>query len=168
MISCSRASAAHIFLQARLTTANRPEEVTRFIRVRRQLTKAPTIPPSKLRPYSASWVSWWKVLQPGWRNVSQWPLAQELDSESSDWTPLLLGGHNGLYLVVVSLGWWILGASKISQENPAQWTQVLDAATDVDWVFQHLLSQASRTSPLSQKRAGVDDSSPSGKKSRNA
>lgn len=81
-------------------------------------------------------------MQPQWRGVDEWPFSRE--DTNCDWSPLLQGGVNGLYLVVISLGWWILAAWKVNEEKPAEWTQVIDVLRDVDWVFERLLLQARR------------------------
>ena len=132
-------------MQSRLPTTNRPEEIGQFIRSSRHYSKAPVLAMSKLRPYAAMWKAWWTALQPRWRDVAVWPFSR--DNTDGDWAPLLQGGLNGLYLVVISLGWWIVAAWKVYEEKPAEWTQVIAVMEDVDWVFECLLSQARREQP---------------------
>ena len=96
--------------------------------------------------------------------TDQWPFNREVDHTTYDWTPLLQGGPNGMYLVVVSLGWWLLAASKAADEKPAEWAQVEEALADVEWVLGHLLSFLTRAGP--SKRAAPDANSPNSKKAR--
>ena len=72
-----------------------------------------------------------------------------------------------MYLVVVSLGWWVVAASKVIDEVPAEWTQTSEAMADVDWVLGQLLAQADGSS-RTQKRAPSAPplSSPGSKRAR--
>ena len=117
---------------------------------------------AKLRPYSAMWKSWWKILQPDGRDVSQWPFPRDADT-NCNWTSLLQGGVNGLYLIVVSLGWWIVAASKVAEDKPVEWQQAADVMDDVDWVFECLLTHARQA-----KDVNSEGMSPPAKKSRRA
>ena len=78
------------------------------------------------------------------------------------------GGSNGLYLVVVSLGWWVVAASKVIDEKPAEWTQTSEAMADVDWVLGQLLAQANRSSQTQKRAPSVVPSlsSPGSKRAR--
>ena len=114
------------------------------------------------------WRSWWEILQPHWRSVDVWPFSRDVSDSTADWACLLQGGSNGLYLVVVSLGWWVVAASKVIEEKPTEWTQTSEAMVDVDWVLGQLLAQADRSS-RTQKRASSAApplSSPGSKRAR--
>lgn len=67
-----------------------------------------------------------------------------------DWGDLPNGGKDGLFLVVVSLGWWIhaRGATKGSKVD--------DAIADVTWVIDNLVSllSANATTPDSDSDPG--------------
>ena len=56
------------------------------------------------------------------------------------------GGPNGLFLVVLSLAWWLWAASK--NDEPLE--DVLESISDVAWVLH--LAVTSMTHPVSQKR----------------
>lgn len=122
----------------------------------RNYAKSPVLTATKLRPYATTWKLWWKVLQPAWRGADEWPFRRNVAAEGKDWGVLLRGGNNGLYLIIVSLGWWLLAASKASEERPGEWEEVVNVIADVDWVFERLLMQARSSSQLhssSPKRA---------------
>jgi len=81
-------------------------------------------------------VQWWSKIQPQWRDTGSWPFPQE-DATGEDWGHLLEGGKDGLFIVVVSLAWWI--HARILLER----SKVADAILDVAWVITNLVSRLS-------------------------
>lgn len=81
-------------------------------------------------------MAWWSAAQPKWRDTSDWPLVQE-NADGRDLGSLADGGKDGLFLAVVSLGWWIL-ARDTSQDS-----RVHEAIRDVTWVIGELISHLS-------------------------
>ena len=77
------------------------------------------------------WVEWWRTIQPWWQDTESWPFAQE---DGGDWGDLLNGGKDGLFLVVLSLGWWI------DIQDPSEESKVDDAVEDVTWVIDNLVA----------------------------
>ena len=61
-----------------------------------------------------------------------WPFAQEEDA--GDWGDLPNGGKDGLFLVVLSLGWWI------DVRDPSKESKVDNAVEDVTWVIDNLVA----------------------------
>ena len=52
------------------------------------------------------WVEWWATAQLEWRDTTSWPFSTG-GVIAGDWgTTLSSGGKNGLFLVVMTLGWW--------------------------------------------------------------
>ncbi|KAI9067505.1 hypothetical protein FKP32DRAFT_1552446, partial [Trametes sanguinea] len=91
---------------ARLPIQHRPIQVRQWIQAKRKYSATPAI--SKLAEYGASCQLWWSDLQPETRGVSsdgrhRRP-ASPLPSEA--WEDLRKGGPNGLFLVLLALGWW--------------------------------------------------------------
>ena len=82
------------------------------------------------------------MLQPDWRPAEEWPLDRSIDPTGKDWGALIRGGNNGLYLAIVSLGWWVIGASKCSNERPVDLQDLDMVLADVDWTLSHVLAQA--------------------------
>ena len=78
-------------------------------------------------------MQWWSAIQPHWRDTGEWPWVKE-DAAGRDWGHLVDGGKDGLFLVVVSLGWWI-HARDLSEES-----KVDDAVMDVVWVLDNIIS----------------------------
>ena len=86
-----------------------------------------------VKSFEDKWIQWWSVIQPEWRETRNWPFAQE-DSTGKDWGDLPRGGKDGLYIVVVSLGWWIRA------RDPLEDSKVDGIITDVAWVIDSLIS----------------------------
>lgn len=78
-------------------------------------------------------MSWWSASQPEWRNTGEWPFEQE-DAVGHQWGDLPDGGKDGIFLILVSLGWWVLAQG--SSQDP----RVGEAITDVAWVVNNLVS----------------------------
>ena len=99
--------------------------------------------------YGRSWLEWWKGCQPDWRkdahsdweSESCWPFSQDLEG-IGDWERFLHGGKDGLFLVIISIAWWIHATG--DSEDP-----VLDSViADVSWVVKHLIFTLSSPSSL--------------------
>ena len=86
-----------------------------------------------IEDFEEQWVEWWSVCQPEWRDTDCWPFPQE-DTVGCDWGDLPDGGKDGLFLVMVSLGWWIYA------RDPAEDSRVDDIISDVTWVIDGLVS----------------------------
>lgn len=134
----------------------------------RNYAKAPVLTTSKLRIFVSRWKLWWKELQPTWRNMDEWPPTRTSDTAENDWSVLSQGGCNGLYLVVVSLGWWLVAAAKAGNEASAVYQEVTNAVMDVEWVFDQILIQVCSPGRSSSKRASPLDESVPRKKLRSS
>jgi hypothetical protein len=77
-------------------------------------------------------VQWWSAAQPEWRDTSSWPFLR--DQAAEDWGGLALGGKDSLFVVVITLGWWV------HARDPAADSKVDDAISDVSWVMKNLVS----------------------------
>ncbi|KIL55867.1 hypothetical protein M378DRAFT_17559 [Amanita muscaria Koide BX008] len=87
----------------RLSAKYRPEDVKWWIKRGKAMNSLPKI--KNPGEYNALWWAWWNHMQPSWRGAS---LSRTIPADF-EWTEsdLLLGGSNGLALVVMTLGWWI-------------------------------------------------------------
>ena len=85
------------------------------------------------RVLRTKWVAWWAACQPEWRSTSSWPFAQE-DAAGLDWGDLPNSGKDGLFVVLVSLGWWVCA------RDPSKDSKVEEAIVDVAWVISNLVS----------------------------
>lgn len=80
-------------------------------------------------------MKWWSAAQPGWRDTRSWPFLQgEDEAIAQDWGQLSLGGKDGLFLVVVTLAWWV------HARDPAVNSKLDDAVSDVSWVISRLIT----------------------------
>lgn len=86
--------------------------------------------------YGKTWLKWWTVIQPDWRDVGSWPFPQDAE-EIEGWGKLLYGGKDGIFVVVMSLGWWT------HAEKPSGDSILDDAIDDVSWVLRYLTSSLS-------------------------
>ena len=124
-----------------LSTFSRPEQVGWWFRNGRcDFNKVPEI--LSLAHYREMWIRWWKSLQPTWRcpdDISEcpWPLPRKLPSDHGMlWEKLLAGGKDGLFVVVMSLSWWILKCPQDGEEI----SELEKALVDVSWVLANMLS----------------------------
>ena len=92
-----------------------------------------------IETFEETWVEWWRVIQPGWRNTKSWPFEQKLEQNPDDgdlrrdtWGTLLNGGKDSLFVVVLSLGWWL------DTRDPSEELKVDDAVKDVTWLIDSL------------------------------
>lgn len=68
--------------------------------------------------------------------------------------------------MLVSLGWWLLAASKVAEERPDDWKNVLDILEDVNWVFDGILAQAQTASHVAGTVGSEGDGQPLKKRAR--
>lgn len=119
--------------QVGLSTTSHPGQVSWWFRHgRRSFKKIPEI--SSLPAYKESWATWWMSLQPDWRSGG-WPLHCSL-SPVGLWNKILVGGKDGLFVVVMSLSWWIIKNAEDKRED----SKLEEATADVSWVLSNLVS----------------------------
>jgi hypothetical protein len=99
-----------------------------------------------VKEFGDAWWKWWIGLQPDWRGGSE--LLTE-PPEGFDWGELEKGGQNGLFLLLLSLGWWGAGASDQSEEAS---DAMAHAYESFGWALSHILATRV-TQELPQKRA---------------
>lgn len=129
--------------QNKLSTFSRPEAVGWWFRHgRRDFTK---IPPNLKNPeYGVLWIGWWTRLQPTWRNTVDWPFPQTA-SPGDLWDDLLIGGKDGIFIVIMTLAWWSIEHKKSGEES----STLDEAIEDVSWVLSHLVFALSAENPPS-------------------
>jgi len=111
---------------------SRPDQVGWWFRIGcRNFKKLPSIP--SLPNYEKFWICWWSSLQPDWRCIGDWPLACDA---GGTWDKLLIGGKDGLFIVVMTLAWWITEYTNSGGED----SELEEAIKDVSWVLSNLVS----------------------------
>ena len=90
---------------------------------------------SSLAAYEKFWIGWWTSLQPSWRHSDVWPLPRGPIGDGK-WDELLVGGKDGLFVVVMALSWWIGESAK----TPGEGFGIMEAIADVSWVLSNLVS----------------------------
>jgi hypothetical protein len=116
----------------RLATKHRPPEIALWISRTRSYANLPTI--ENCVEYGSLWRGWWKLLQPEWRveEDSDWPLSREVP-DGEKWESLSKGGANGLFVVLMSLSWWVEQAKDHREKREAE-----SAVEDVQWVLEQI------------------------------
>jgi hypothetical protein len=116
-----------------MPTSPRPEEISLWFKWGRRLAGKGIPVINLVEEYQEKWIEWWSAAQPQWRNTEDWPFNRE-DVTGKDWGRLLDGGKDGMYLVIVSLAWWIC-AEESEDESALE-----EAIDDVTWVIKNLVS----------------------------
>lgn len=113
----------------------RPDEVGVWFKAGRRLNTENHLPRiESLKDFEKKWKDWWSAIQPKWRDTKRWPYPK--DAVEEDWGELPNGGKDGLFVVMVSLGWWI----HVGKQKPGRDTKISDAVADVAWVINNLNS----------------------------
>ena len=140
-----------------MPTQPRPDELGRWFKWGRLYDRKHLPEIESVEIFEEQWLEWWSAAQPEWQETESWPF-ERVDATGHDWGKLPNGGKDGLFLVVVSLGWWI--HARVSSEHSA----LDDAIVDVTWVLDNLIhflsiditagyeSPSDTPSPTPQKR----------------
>lgn len=140
-----------------LTNTNRPTEYNVWLHRSRKWDEMPDIDAMLTPQYSSMWWSWWKTLQPAWRALS---LTQDLrGTRGFDWSQTRKGSQNGLFTVILTLGWWLLG---IKNGSGSGMEGCMAAVNDVAWVLDQMIAaenlvQTATSSPLGKRPRGKND-----------
>ena len=127
----------------------RPEKVNAWIKSKKKISP----PEIDIDEFASSFMAWWIALQPGWRLADDGSFKYEAP-KNEDWRVLHKGGSAGLYIVVVTLSWWVRA---LMPEIPSfcTWT----AIHDVQWVIDQITKRLSTTG----KKRPLEDSAELGK-----
>jgi hypothetical protein len=91
-------------------------------------------------------MKWWAEMQLEWQDIQDWPFVQN-DNGVGDWGCLVEGGKDGMFVVVVSLSWWILA------QDPSENSRLHGAIADVTWVLNHLIIALSTEATLDHQES---------------
>ena len=132
------ANLIHTQAHKQLSMFSHPKQVGWWFCIgRRNFEKIPDIP--SLQKYRELWVCWWTSLQPPWRCMTDWPLPRS-SSTDGPWNDLLVGGKDGLFVVVMTLSWWI---NESANKGVGCSLQLKEAVADVSWVLSKFISALS-------------------------
>ncbi|KAH6897790.1 hypothetical protein BKA70DRAFT_1438046 [Coprinopsis sp. MPI-PUGE-AT-0042] len=138
-----------------MSTTLRPCEIALWMKRHRKATMPKEV--AEASDFGPRVLAWWHSLQPAWRvpsSVSTPGVYKRDDGGSLDC--LKKGGPNGIFLIVIAIGWWI--SAHGDDEISASATEILE---DVMWI----LSQLADTSTGAMHRA---DDEASGRPQRGA
>ncbi|KAI0666067.1 hypothetical protein C8Q78DRAFT_983821 [Trametes maxima] len=117
----------------RLPAKHRPIQVGQWLKTRKYAA-IPAIP--SVTRYGANWRLWWAALQPPGRSKGVETTLSCLPRKLLDndaWTLLRRGGTNGLFIALISLGWWIQAA-----DNGYDLTTAYELVDDFVWVISQV------------------------------
>ena len=114
-----------------LSNTNRPREIGEWFQHGRRWDKQPLVGPEDIDRFSVAWWKWWSELQPASRATKDAVQMLRQPPNDGEWHEALKGTNNGLYVVLVALGWWVLGA-RLDDRNMEAWNH---AASDVIWAI---------------------------------
>ena len=122
--------------QAGFKKQGRPDEVDWW--VGRARMRSPEI--KNVSSFEAKWWTWWKLLQPGWRGVTdvEGPLGPAHRNQATGedgWSVMDKHGQNAFLTVLATLVWWESGLSGNGQDD-SSW---LSAVEDVSWVMSQVM-----------------------------
>ena len=60
------------------------------------------------------------------------------DASLSDWNEIQKGSQNGIFLLILTLGWWAVASCNQGNEEMGKWADALD---DLQWVLGFILFQ---------------------------
>lgn len=104
-------------------------------------------------------MGWWNNLQPPWRKNNSdacFPLSRDIPNGET-WQSLRKGGTAGIYVVVVSLSWWVKAQSVERDVNA--WSVV----DDLLWVIEQMNRDLPLpSSPLKRAHTGDGDDEDNG------
>lgn len=111
--------------------------------------------------FASGWWDWYISLQPEWRikqtDAKGTALIKQKpeDADCSEWGDIKKGGPNGIFSLLLTLGWWGVGASGQAKLHADNWTKAYD---DLRWVLDALLEEGIR----SEGEEGTDSESEEG------
>ncbi|KAJ8515006.1 hypothetical protein ONZ45_g7536 [Pleurotus djamor] len=137
--------------QYAISSEHRPAEVQHWI----ARAQKPEVEIHQFDEFADEWWTWWRALQPAWRNVADFDNCLQADhrkfdlsiSEAPDaWPSLDKPGQNSFLSIIATLRWWGCSLEKTHRRAPpgfwvyerqegADW---LLACIDVIWVMQRI------------------------------
>ena len=63
-----------------------------------------------------------------------------LKEVNGDWLNIRKGGSNGVFIVILTLAWWLHASNGVVDADP----EFARALEDVSWVLDHLISPSKR------------------------
>lgn len=113
---------------------DRPEDIDLWLKNGRKFHAMPVLA-NPVEAFGKAWPKWWAHLQPAWRGEG--PAFSTDTPEECDWTELMKGGPNGFFLILLSYGWWGVGAVDAdSNEIQPAFDEWKSAFQDLDWVLE--------------------------------
>ena len=130
-----------------LSSKGQPDAIHNWLKCHCNLDDMPDVT-HFVDDFATQWEEWYMHLQPDWRldthsedaSGSGISLSQDPPEDAiiSDWQDIKKGSQNGLFLLLLSLGWWGLGASDQGEDVLSWWACAFD---DLRWVLEFLVSE---------------------------
>lgn len=123
---------------SKLPTSPRPNELPVWFKNGRRLGEKSIPQIEDIDTFEETWVAWWLAAQPQWRQT-RGRSYERTDTAERDWGHLLDGGKDGIFLAVISLGWWVQARARYPPMN----SKIDTAIADVTWVLDNVVSALS-------------------------
>lgn len=130
-----------------LRKVGRPALIDSWISKGRTRAEQLKLAKSEYAAFGKVFWSWWKLLQPDWRQWEQllplkkqygvngeYPVRKEYGNE---WNGLRLPGPNRMTSVMAALMWW---GEAVQTEDYLAWNEWMRAVVDVSWVCDGLVA----------------------------
>lgn len=115
-----------------LPSSNRPTEVGEFQKWARKYARGDDV---DAKVFGPAVIRWWRTIQPTTRK--QWPPTYDPLPEDFSFDYINRGGPNGVFLIILCLGWWANALTMDAGIN--DYTLVVN---DVSWALEQLANQS--------------------------
>jgi len=95
-------------------------------------------------------MAWWIAIQPKWRLADDGSFIYSMLA-GEDWHSLHKGSSSGLYIIVITLSWWVKTLT-LDDSHIHIWTAVHDITWVIDQVYKKVKPM------LSRKKRGQEES----------
>jgi len=111
-----------------------PAEVRSWVSKKRRGT--PEI--KKLDVFQMAWLAWYNALLPEWNRDANFKAMRRSSPallKNETWSSFSVRGNSGVYLLIVSLSWWL---TESQHQYATQRASCVLAINELNWVLQQL------------------------------
>ncbi|TFY76110.1 hypothetical protein EWM64_g7902 [Hericium alpestre] len=143
----------------RLPTWARPPQVYYWQKRARKFDCIPVI--DSIESYGCAVIGWYESMQPNFRRGPGFHMWREGDA--SDFDTLNASGVNGIFILIMTVAWWLYSVNNLDTSTDAErrtilHAEVMEFVEDISWMFTQIHPTAPFTMPST---LSSDPSSPS-------